>query len=956
MQDEAADEATSVAADKTAREAILNRARQRQQQAHISVDEPAELDLPLKQRARRHAKWRVRQAMGVMPGPVRKRLTKRRHLDHVAINMGHLTPPALLGAEGSPAIGWIRPEGLPETPPPEALDWEPLSEAGAVLTRGWLDAGTYDDDAMLDRRMDGQGDELGRARSAVRVRLALAETASSGPIRATENEPTGMRILVDARSLQSAAFGTRGIGRFASAAVLALREETGDHSVDLLVDLALEDLPASIAGECRQVTRIDDPRAYGYLLQPSPMTASPEPLIPILTGDAHKVAIVFDYIPLHLPDVYVPHVSARLEYAAALDALRCYDEFVCISHLVKDETSRLLNRRIDVTVAWPAAVLPSDAQPRASTDRSDGPIVLMTGDDARKNTFGGLAGIGAATSNDQTRDVVVLGMAGQGVRVHHWSIAAMMRPGECTTAERIPDAEMAELLARASLVVVPSFDEGLSLPVIEAALAGAPVVASDIPSHRELIGTGSYLADPRSPQSLERAITRHRARALTATQQRHRLSGHQHAHLEDVIAASVRAQHRPQPIPLEVVHAAPPATVNVAGRALRVGVATPWSPQKSGVADYSVATISALAEIADVTVYTTSDARVADAIRSRPVQEAVSSTDDHDVFLSVLGNSHFHLPHLDLLERIDTVAINHDTRMIEYYMALRGRGGVSNLMLRGTGRRELHPDLDEQVNDMRLLQSAGFWEIARRARILATHSPCSAPTISQQTGRPVEVLPFANYRRPSIDRVTEPMRAQARRNLGMWDDTVHLASFGYIDTRTKLTDLVVESAAWLQQWGRRVHLHLVGSASPEVEEDLVARAKAAGLTGFTITGFAPEAMFRDYLVAIDLGIQLRVSSLLGVSGPLSDMAAYGTPAIASYGLATDVDTPDFIERLPDDVSPVMVAEAIEHALSHPRSLEEREEMRVTYLDEKSPARYADQLLTLLQRGTEAGSA
>lgn len=892
--------------------------------------------------------------MGLTPGPVRKRLTKRRHLNHVTINMGHFTPPVLLGVEGSSEIDWITPEGLPKPPPQPALDWEPLDEAGEAALTAWLDAGTYDDDAMLDRRMDGQGDELGRARTAATLRLALAETAHS---RRTDQHPapTATRVLIDARSLQSAAFGTRGIGRFASAAVLALKEQVGDQSVDLLVDMALTDLPAEIAGECRQLTRIDDPAQYGYLLQPSPMTASPEPLIPVLLRDAHKVAIVFDYIPMHLPDVYVPHVAARLEYAAALDALRCYDEFVCISHLVKDETARILDREIDATVAWPKQVLPTDAEHQSSTDRSDGPIVLMTGDDARKNTFGGLAGIGAATSNDETRDVVVLGMAGQGVRVHHWSIAAMMRPGECTTADRIPDEEMVDLLARASLVVVPSFDEGLSLPVIEAALAGAPVVASDIPSHRELIGAGSFLADPRSPQSLERAITRHRARAATAAQQWHRLADHQHSHLENVITESVRKHHAPQPIPSTVVHVAP-AAIDVTGRALRVGVATPWSPQKSGVADYSVATISALAEIADVTVYTTSDARVDQAIRSRPVQEAVTSTDDHDVFLSVLGNSHFHLPHLDLLERIDTVALNHDTRMIEYYMALRGPGGVSNLMLRGTGRRELHPDLDEQVNDMRLLENAGFWEISRRARILATHSPCSAPTITQQTGRPVEVLPFANYRRPSIERVTEPMRAQARRNLGMWDDTVHLASFGYIDTRTKLTDLVVESAAWLQQWGRRVHLHLVGSASPEVEQDLTERAKAAGLTGFTITGFAPEAMFRDYLVAIDLGIQLRVSSLLGVSGPLSDMAAYGTPAIASYGLATDVDTPAFIERLPDDVSPVMVAEQIEHALAHPRTLEEREAMRRQYLDEKSPERYAQELLGLLQKAAGGESS
>ena len=136
-------------------------------------------------------------------------------------------------------------------------------------------------------------------------------------------------------------------------------------------------------------------------------------------------------------------------------------------------------------------------------------------------------------------------MAGQATRVHHWSIAAAMRPGEATTLERITDAEMADLLARASLVVVPSFDEGLSLPVIEAALAGTPVVASDIPAHRELIGTGTFLADPASPASLDAAIRRHRGSTATARAQWDRLRRHEHRLLEEVVAGSVR-EHSPE--------------------------------------------------------------------------------------------------------------------------------------------------------------------------------------------------------------------------------------------------------------------------------------------------------------------------------------------------------------------------------------------------------------------------
>jgi hypothetical protein len=425
------------------RSEVLLRAQRRQEANRPPTPEVDEESTGLVRKALLVARFRAQQSLRHLPAAIQHRLTRTRHLTHVTVNMGHLTPPALLGSAPIGELDWITPEGLPEAPHP-GLGWEPLDEEAASWVRAWLASGTYDDDAMLDRRMDGQGDELGRARRALATRLALSAPARSRKLGSATGAGTpqaGARFLIDARSLQSASFGARGIGRFAAAALIAMREAAGDARVDLLVDRALPDLAEGLAGSCRQVTRIPPHRVaeYGYLLEPSPMTASPEPLIPILTSGAHKTAIVFDYIPMHLPDVYVPHVAARAEYAASLDALRCYDEFLCISNLVRDETSRLLGRAetIDATVAWPHAVLPAGAPSTSGHDRSDGPIVLMTGDDARKNTFGGLAGIGAATSSESERDVIVLGMAGQGVRVHHWSIAAMMRPGEATTLERI---------------------------------------------------------------------------------------------------------------------------------------------------------------------------------------------------------------------------------------------------------------------------------------------------------------------------------------------------------------------------------------------------------------------------------------------------------------------------------------------------------------------------------------
>lgn len=879
-----------------------------------------------------------------LPGSVQRAVVRKRHLRHVTVNMQHLTHPDLLAAPTSDELGWITPEGLPPAPS-VGLDLHAFTEQDAAAIRDWL-ADPHDSDAMLERRIDNHDDELGRLRAALRLRLRLAEAPASA------HWAGGNLVLFDARSLQTAAFGTRGIGRFARAALLATRAAVGDDRLVLLVDRGLEDLPEDLAGRCRQIVRVEEREtpSFGVLVEPSPMTATAAPLVPLLHSTAHKIAIVYDFIPMHHPTVYLGNVAARAEYAAGLDALRRYDEFVCISSLTRQEVLTLLGspsegpNAVPATVAWPRDVLPVNL---VGPGPGTGPIVVMTGDDARKNTFGGLAGVAAATSGDPSRDVVVIGMAGTGDRVHHLSIAAAMRPGEARTAERMTDAEMDALLAEARVVVVPSFDEGLSLPVIEALRAGAPVVASDIPAHRELIGSGSFLADPRSPASMAKAVRATAGKPGVRQRQLGRLMRHHHAVLEEVVAASVLDK-------LKATNVDIPSPIPYTGsRPLSVGVATPWPPQRTGVADFTAATITELARLCDVTVYTTTDGhRDAGSIegvtrRSGRVDDLLARGHDHDVLISVVGNSHFHLPFIQLLESTEAVVITHDTRLVELYLALRDRGGLEQVMLRGKGRRRLDPPLDDQIADMRLLESTGFWEVARRADMIIGHTPTAQEFMSVDTGVPLQLLPFANYRRPVEDTITREMRAAARARLRFDEGLVHLATFGFIDTRTKLSDVVVEAAAWLSQWGHRVSLHLVGSAPVSLADDLRSRAADAGIAEFEITGFVDDDTFRDYVLGIDLGIQLRVSPLLGVSGPLSDMAAYGTPAVANRGICLDVDTPPFVDQLPDDVSPVMVAEAVERRLADPWDDEALERMRRDYLERKSPARYAEELHRML---------
>ncbi len=903
-----------------------------------------------------------------LPSFIQGSLVRVRHVKHVTANMKHLTDPAYLGAAPEDTVNWIRPDGLPPIPP-AGLSLEQFNDVDKESVGKWVADSLWDSNSQLDRRLDNHGDEIGRTRKALRTRIRLQEQFAQPSVEATEiisKERARSKILFDARALQSPAFGNRGIGRFARAALQGIKEALNNDQIVLLIDPGLNSLPAELQENLRTINRIDSDSMddFGVFIQPSPMTGDVDAYLPVLDSTIHTIAIVFDFIPMHYPTIYLSNVATRAEYATSLDALRHYDQYICISQLAARELRKILGPlETNIDVAWPREISERVQSNTHGVNRGNesGPIVLMTGDEPRKNTFGALAAIGAATAADPDREVIVLGMAGQETRVHHWSIAAAMRPGETRTLNRVSDSEMRDLLISASLILVYSFDEGLSLPVIEAVEAGVPVIASDIPAHRELINRGKYLVNPGDVKSASKAIRKLRGNHKLAGQQLRALRKHRHLILEDVLAQAIdqhviaspqlRSDHIHH---IEVGSHAPKLRDS---RRLSVGFVTPWDPQPTGVADFSTTTVSALAQMADVTVYTTSGGQIGGApqdghISVRNVDELVANNGKHlhDVLVVVMGNSHFHLPFLDVISLTDCIVIAHDTRMVEFYLSLRDRSGVEQLMLKS--KVDLPSDslslpLDEQIADMRLLQNAGLWEISRRANGMILHAQSAAQRIHLETGVLPHLLPFANQRVPNHDGVELADRLAARSRLGLDQGSIHIASFGYIDIRTKMSDHVLEAAGWLTARGYRVSLHFVGAATQTEAEKLTERARSLGLHGFSITGFVTEEVFRDYLLAVDLGVQLRISPLLGVSGPLSDLAAFGTPAVASVGLAIDVDAPDYIHRLPENISSLIVAEAIEKVLSEGSASKASELQRVAYLAKKTPNIYARKLLEYL---------
>lgn len=77
----------------------------------------------------------------------------------------------------------------------------------------------------------------------------------------------------------------------------------------------------------------------------------------------------------------------------------------------------------------------------------------------------------------------------------------------------VDDQTLCDLLARSSLALFPSEFEGFGLALLEAMAAGCPVLASPLPTHREILGTdlATHLVDFQNPTTADRI-----SEALTA--------------------------------------------------------------------------------------------------------------------------------------------------------------------------------------------------------------------------------------------------------------------------------------------------------------------------------------------------------------------------------------------------------------------------------------------------------
>ena len=411
------------------------------------------------------------------------------------------------------------------------------------------------------------------------------------------------------------------------------------------------------------------------------------------------------------------------------------------------------------------------------------------------------------------------------------------------------------LYQRCRLSLFPSYYEGMGLPVLEALLCGAPVVASDRSAIPEFAGPVSRLANPSSPAAMASAIgaVLSEPRDERIDERRAFAAGFEWPRTArlatDAMEAALRRRHE---MPRE--HR---------GERLRIAWVSPLPPTPSGIADYSAEMLSRLTREFEIEVVISPEATLASGVarRLRVIRpDEVRSRHEElpfDLFVHHVGNSELHIYMLEVMRRYPGLTVLHDLYLgglalqadavgawpgsLTADVEAEGAVALAATLRRGEGN---HQHIVEEVRFSR--------RFVESSDAVAVHSAWSWNRIgSEVSSTPCFVIPMG-VPLPAPEPVS-PLRLR----LGVSPEDFVVATLGEV-TAAKRIDRLVRAVGMLPpRILARLQMLVIGEASASSRQEL-----------------------------LDVGAELNVSERIRFVGrvPLGDLASFGRAADACVQL------------------------------------------------------------------------
>ncbi len=687
---------------------------------------------------------------------------------------------------------------------------------------------------------------------------------------------------------------------------------------------------------------------------------------PFMRVGAKLVVTLYDLIPMVYPQAYLHDPGIRLPYLQRLKLVQEADHVLAISRTTRDDAVRLLGvdpERITViyggvTEHFCEPDVPREVVRRRVMERLPdilGPYILyMGGIDFRKNMEGAIAAYGHLPQ--RLRNTYQLVLLAHMLESEKEALAEHARACGADAGLVLPgftaDDLLRDLYQACDLFAFPSLYEGLGLPILEAMRCGAPVVASDRSSMKELVEIDHARFDPEDPADAARVMES--------------VLGNETLRQELVDYGRRRSRQftweRVAQATAECYQAVAPPNVQrrncAAARQKLVAFCTPFPPEQSGVADYSKRFLETLVAHhplrADIVVKGEPGSYVrqghpAIELISVPQFRWLAEHGHYDSIIYCMGNSTFHDYVYELLKEHPGIVWLHDVRLTYFYHWYYSQLGrdLSTLPEELLPWARRYPDYEDAllVRDVLTQDEHGIYlagEVASYAQKIVVNSRFSKELVELETCGHVPVVAIPLAALPARPASFPEGWPQLAAKYGLDHRATVLVSVGILGP-TKCPEVTIDGFAAVAAEAGNTVLAFIGPADPTYRGELERRISEYGIEDrVRFTGYVDDAELDSWLAAARCAMQLRFPSNGESSAAVLRCLAAGLPTIVTdHGPLRELPD-DAVAKVPTPVEPSALRKAILQLLSDDNACERLHRGALHYVQQVSFEAVTDQ--------------
>jgi hypothetical protein len=230
----------------------------------------------------------------------------------------------------------------------------------------------------------------------------------------------------------------------------------------------------------------------------------------------------------------------------------------------------------------------------------------------------------------------------------------------------------------------------------------------------------------------------------------------------------------------------------------------------------------------------------------------------------------------------------------------------------------------------------------------APFATCRLAADAQDDHAP-EYVPFPCSRPFRDEDLRDDVRKAARQRLGMPEDRQAIITLGHAGACTGSFECLW-ALEQLHSWDLAADLYFVGPTSTQIQPRLVQEAQRLHISDHVCFRAADicDNDYLCYLLSADFAIHLRQPGPTQPSLTLLDCISAGLPTVCNEELAGSLDCPGYVLRIPNHISPLLIAEQIADAHKAGRHYQRCSAARSAFVRDHSFERCAEELMKALK--------